>query len=271
MGFSRQDLVSWQGLVLCCALAALPLGAQGDRATSSNGWTGAIQPEAGQIVALANQARAAQGAGTLAWDPALGEAARRHCLRMAAEGPIAHRYGGELDLTARAAQAGAHFSLIEENVAVGPSAAEIHDGWMHSPGHRDNLLNPQVDRVGVAVVAVQGSLYAVADYAQAVPVFSTGGVEAAVAEKLRDRGMTVLRDTADARRVCAQDGDARGAWSGSQPSFLMQWQGPDVTQLPKPLLDRMASGRYRQASVGSCAPHDVEGQFTVYRVAVLLY
>jgi uncharacterized protein YkwD len=50
----------------------------------------------------------------------LAAAARRHCLRMAAEGPISHRYEGEPDLSERAAQAGAHFSLIEENVAVGP-------------------------------------------------------------------------------------------------------------------------------------------------------
>ena len=32
------------------------------------------------------------------------------------------------------------------------------------PGHRTNLLNPEVDRVGVAVVATRGVLYAVADY-----------------------------------------------------------------------------------------------------------
>jgi len=255
-------------LTLLAGALGVAVGAQTDL---SRGRANSQPASSEQLFALANRTRAAAGVGALQWDPALAAAALQHCERMAAEGPIAHRYGGEADLSDRAGQAGAHFSLIEENVAVGPSAAEIHDGWMHSPGHRDNLLNPQVNRVGVAVVAVQGALYAVADYAQAVPVFSTGGVEAAVAEKLRDRGMTVLRDTADARRVCAQDGDARGAWSGSQPSFLMQWQGPDVTQLPKSLLDRMASGRYRQASVGSCAPHDVEGQFTVYRVAVLLY
>ena len=86
---------------------------------------------------------------------------------MAQEGPIAHQYGGEADLSGRAAQAGAHFSVIEENVAVGPSADAIHEEWMHSPGHRANLLRPDVDRVGVAVVAARGVLYAVADYSRA--------------------------------------------------------------------------------------------------------
>jgi hypothetical protein len=100
---------------------------------------------------------------------------------MAAEGPIAHRYNGEADLASRAGQAGAHFDLIEENVAVGPSASMIHDEWMNSPGHRENLLNPEVDRVGVAVVASRGVLYAVADYSHGVESLNGAQVEARVA------------------------------------------------------------------------------------------
>jgi uncharacterized protein YkwD len=92
-----------------------------------------IQPESWQIVVLANQARARQGAGPLKWDPALAEAARQHCLRMAAEGPISHQYGGEPDVSGRAGQAGAHFSLIEENVASAPRPPRFTTGWMHSP------------------------------------------------------------------------------------------------------------------------------------------
>jgi uncharacterized protein YkwD len=72
----------------------------------------AIQSEAWQIVLLANQARAQAGAGPLKWDAALAAAARQHCLRMAADGSISHQYPGEPDASARAAQAGAHFSLI---------------------------------------------------------------------------------------------------------------------------------------------------------------
>src|SRR5579862_6923282 len=78
------------------------------------------QAAAEQVFVLANQARMQAGVGRLQWDPALAAAALKHCLRMAQEGPIAHRYGGEADLSARAAQAGAHFSVIEENVAIGP-------------------------------------------------------------------------------------------------------------------------------------------------------
>src|ERR1700739_4063062 len=109
---------------------------------------GQVMPGAAeQLMALANQSRGQNGAGRLQWDESLAAAARQHCLRMAAEGPIAHRYGGEADVATRTGLAGAHFDLIEENVAVGPTASEIHSEWMHSPGHRSNLLNPDVNRV----------------------------------------------------------------------------------------------------------------------------
>jgi hypothetical protein len=190
---------------------------------------------------------------------------------MAAEGPIAHRYGGEPDLTERAAQAGVHFSLIEENVAVGPDPAAIHDGWMHSAGHRDNLLNASVDRVGVAVVASRGLLYAVADYALAVPVLTQTQVEAAVASLLRGHDIAILNDATVARAACATEHRLPHAETGLQPGFVMHWQSSDLSRLPQSLAERLRSGQYHQAAVGSCRAQGVEGSFTAYRVAVLLY
>jgi hypothetical protein len=254
-----------KGLIACLALAPIVSLAQAPlrdlRAVQ-------IQPEAWQIVMLANQARGEAGAGPLQWDSALASAARQHCLQMAAEGAIAHRYGGELDVAGRAGQAGARFSVIEENVAIGSSPVAIHAAWMHSPDHRSNLLSPDVDRVGVAVVASRGVLYAVADYERSVPVLTQTQVEASVAELLRRSGVDLTGDPTDARASCVQD---RLATAGKQPSFLMLWQGPELNRLPGALIDRLSSGRYRQAAVGSCPPEVAENSFTAYRIAVLLY
>jgi hypothetical protein len=231
----------------------------------------ALHIEAQQLFVLANQARAESGLRPLAWEPSLAAAALQHCRRMAVEGPIAHRYGGEPDLTARAAQAGAHFSLIEENVAVGPSAAGIHDQWMHSPGHRSNLLSPQIDRVGIAVVSTRGVLYATADYARAVPALSAHEVEARVAALIRSAGVAVLSDSTQARAACATGSGVPRSAASPQPLFVMRWQDSDLTRLPRQLADRLASGRYRQAAVGSCPAQGIEGSFTSYRLAVLLF
>lgn len=229
-----------------------------------------LRSQSEQIFALANQARAQAGVGRLTWGPALAQAALEHCRRMALEGPIAHRYGGEPDLATRAANAGARFGVIEENVAVGPSADAIHEEWMNSPGHRTNLLSPDVDRIGVAVVASHGVLYAVADYSQGVPALSASQVEARVATLIRVSGVAVLDNPGLARATCAANSGVPHAATGPQPRFVVRWQSSSLDKLPQSLVDQLTSGEYRQASVGSCPARDAQGSFTVYRVAVLL-
>jgi hypothetical protein len=51
----------------------------------------------------------------------------------------------------------------------------------------------------------------------------------------------------------------------------MLWQNSDANELPEALMGKLASRAYRKASVGSCPAQNVEGSFTAYRVAVLLY
>jgi hypothetical protein len=233
---------------------------------------GQMMPAAAeQLTALANQARAQAGAGRLEWDESLAAAARQHCLRMAAEGPISHRYGGEADLATRAGQTGAHFDMIEENVAVGSTAAEIHEEWMHSPGHRTNLLNPDVNRVGAAVVYARGVLYAAADYARSVQALTQAQVEARVAELIRASGVSIRTNNAQARAACGTDHGLPASQGGPQAMFVMRWQDSELGSLPGALTERIASGRYRQAAVGSCPAQGLAGSFTAYRVAVLLY
>jgi len=255
-------------LFLCLVLFLLASGARSQSASDARA---TMQPEAEQILALANQARAAAGAAPLKWDGALAIAARKHTLRMAAEGPISHRYPGELDLSERAGQAGAHFSVIEENVAVGPTPAEIHNEWMHSPGHRTNLLNPEVDRVGIAIVASRGVLYATADYGRGVQDLSASQIEARVAALIRPSGLTIVANPAIAREACAMVSGMPRTADGSMPGFLMRWQDSDLTNLPRNLVQRLESRQYHQAAIGSCNPTGVDGTFTAYRVAVLLY
>ncbi len=252
-----------------CLILAAPL-AHGVQADSSA--AGAVRPdllnEAQALFVLANRARAAAGVKPLNWDPALTDAALAHCRLMAEKGPIEHQYAGEPDLQTRAAKAGAHFSLIAENIAIGASPAEIQRGWMNSPGHRANLLNPNVDRLGVAVVEARGVLYAVEDFSQAVPVLTRRQVEIVISRLVAVSGIKILADTKAARTYCAAGNVPQG---GMEPSFLIKWQGPSLTTLPQSLASRLASGQYHQAEVGSCAPQGAKGSFTVYRVAVLLY
>jgi len=227
------------------------------------------------LLDLANQARADAGLKPLAWDAGLATAAHAHAVRMAAEGPISHRYGGEPDLAQRAASAGAHFSLIEENIAIADSPLHVHQSWMKSPAHHDNLLNPQIDRIGLALIPAHDVLYAVADYAQGVASMNAADVEARVSKVMADKGMTLLPDTSAARQYCAQEATSdKDQTKGMKPRFLMRWQSADITNLPPQMAQALASGQFKQASVGACAPQgNGSGApvFSGYRVAVLLY
>lgn len=218
----------------------------------------------------ANTSRAAAGAGPLAWDDSLAAAALQHCLRMAVEGPIAHRYPGEAELTERTSAEGAHFSLIEENIAVGSYITTIHQGWLDSPEHRANLLNPQIDRVGIAVVASHGVFFAVADYARTVPVLTSVQVEASFANLIHTYGIAIHRDPSDAHAVCALDAGLPPSVD-PRPRYILRWQGAELNRLPQELKDLLASKRYRSAAVGNCSLKNKDEGFTVYRMAVLLY
>jgi uncharacterized protein YkwD len=266
-GFMR---IACKAVVVMLMLAAAALGSQAAGAQGVEPGR-ARQGDAEQLFALANLERMHAGLGELKWDAALAEAARRHCLLMAREGPIAHRYGGEQSLTERAAAAGAHFSLIEENVAVGPTADAINEEWMHSPGHRANLMNPHIDRIGAAVVAARGTLYAVADYSTAVQQLSRTQIEAQVANLIKVSGVRIVDNPTQARQACETDEGMPPSRPGMQPRFLMRWQASSLNELPKALTQKLASGQYRMASVGSCRPEGTQDSFSAYRVAVLLY
>ena len=268
---------SLKSFLVCFAFASVvqphAMFAEGSSAASAADVQVGNQPissAAQQLFLLGNQARIAQGAKPLVWDPALAEAAQAHCARMAAEGPLSHQYNGEADLSERAGQAGAHFSLVEENIAEGPQPASIHQAWMNSQGHRENLLNPGVDRVGIAVIARGNMLYAVADFSHAISVLTAEQVEAAIANLVQATGVAAHGNSSGARVACAQDHGLPASLDNRRPEFIMRWQDAELSHLPEALVDRIATGKYHEAAVGSCPSQSAENTFTVYRVAVLL-
>src|SRR4051812_37752861 len=204
-----------------------------------------LQAEGQRLVALANQARAQAGVPSVRWDPALAQAALKHTRRMVSEGgAIEHDYPGELVLSERAGLSGAHFNLIEENIAVGPTSEEIHDAWLHSKLHRENMLNPEVDRIGIAVIARRGVLYATADFSRGVKAYSPTQVEEQVGSLVEQDGVKVMRDHLLAREACTSNRGFPSVENGAQPSFVMRWQDSDLSHLPSNLVKQLSSRRF---------------------------
>jgi uncharacterized protein YkwD len=119
------------------------------------------------LFAATNRERQERGLPVLRWSPALAEAARRHALTMVDHQTISHQFPGEPSLPARVSRAGASFMSLAENVAEAPSAAEIQNLWMNSPGHRANILDGSMDSIGIAVAERNGEYFAVEDFSKA--------------------------------------------------------------------------------------------------------
>lgn len=215
----------------------------------------------------ANRERTQRGFSPLKWDAQLATAARQHAALMAQQNTLSHQLPGEPEPVARARQAGARFSVFAENVADGPSTGEIHQGWMNSPPHRKNLLDPQLNSVGVAVVDRDGQLFAVQDFSRAVVSLSLDDQESRVRAQLKARGLAISSDNADARHAC-QQGLSRGA--SSRPVYMLRYTSADLDKLPDAMEQTIRSGRYHSAEVGACSPAQA-GDFADYQIAVLLY
>ncbi len=120
-----------------------------------------------ELFTAINQARRTQGLGTLRWDDSLAAAARRHAEMMAHYGTAQHGFSGEPSLSARVKQTGARFAWLSENVTQGPTPTFIHAQFMQSPPHRANILDRDMDSIGVGIVERAGQLFAVEDFSQA--------------------------------------------------------------------------------------------------------
>ncbi|MDQ3673498.1 MAG: CAP domain-containing protein [Gemmatimonadota bacterium] len=115
------------------------------------------------ILTLVNAERKRRGISELAWNPRLDQAAKLHARNMATYRKMAHVIPESKTptLTHRAQYVAYPYSMIAENIALGhPDAESVVRDWMASPGHRRNILNPQVSEIGTGVVrSTTGGLY----------------------------------------------------------------------------------------------------------------
>jgi len=230
----------------------------------------AQSPAEQTLLHLANQARASHNLAPLHWDANLAQAARAHAQRLIREpGELEHQYPGEPDLTARAAQTGAHFSTIAENLARrAQDPAQLQQVWMSSPIHRANLLDPNLTTIGIAVITDDaGLLYAVEDFARDTPAQPNQDIEKRIAQLLQQHGVAPAASNDDAQKTCEMPNGSAGT-----PKLVIQYDGPDPTHLPDVLLQQLATGKYTSAQIGICpGQQPANQQFTTYHVAILLY
>jgi uncharacterized protein YkwD len=99
-----------------------------------------------------NLQRKAAGQPTLAHDSRLDEAAQKHAEDMLARIYYAHDTPEGKHTRDRVGAAGYEADTVGENIAAGHTdVEEVMDAWLHSPGHRRNLLDGRFTHLGIGV------------------------------------------------------------------------------------------------------------------------
>jgi hypothetical protein len=186
---------------------------------------------------------------------------------MAEENILVHQLPGEANLETRAEDAGASFSHITENIGKAEYASQFHDGWMHSPGHRANILDEGIDSVGIAVVDADKDLFAVEDFSLAISALSLQEQEKQVGALVAAQGLRLVDIDEDARPSCELDRDSVGR---KKARYVAHFETPDLSRLPEGLEKEIQSHRYKFAAVAACARKDPTGP-ACFRIVVLLY
>jgi len=96
-----------------------------------------------RFVQMINADRAANGLGALTWLPQIVDTSRSHSAEMAQAGNIFH--------TANLGAIPGAWVLLGENVGMGGSVDALHQAFMNSPHHRENILG-SYDKVGIGIV-----------------------------------------------------------------------------------------------------------------------
>ncbi|MFG2719790.1 sigma-70 family RNA polymerase sigma factor [Streptomyces sp. NPDC048416] len=105
-----------------------------------------------QVLDLVNSERSKAGCSALTSNPELYDAALKHSENMAAQNFFDHTDPSGADPGKRITAAGYQWSTYGENIARGQAdAAAVMDSWMHSPGHRANILNCAFKEIGIGV------------------------------------------------------------------------------------------------------------------------
>lgn len=105
------------------------------------------------FVKKTNASRANAGRGNLSLDLELSAAARAHTREMVKKNELYHTPNDTLKKRVT------NWIELGENVGVGSSVASLHEAFMNSTAHRENILYSKWKYIGVGVVKADGRMW----------------------------------------------------------------------------------------------------------------
>lgn len=192
------------------------------------------------IVAKTNEFRQEQGRAPVKTNPLLTETVREFAAFMARTDKFGHEADGKQP-SDRARKHKYDYCVIAENIAYeysseGFSTADLAtrfvEGWKKSPGHRKNMLDPDVTETGVAVAQSEksGKYYAVAMFGRpksaAIEFTIKNETDAEVKYKLGDETLALPTSSIRTHELC-RSAELKFEWSEDegQPQTLRPGPG----------------------------------------------
>jgi uncharacterized protein YkwD len=142
-----------------------------------------------QLLEWVNEERTARHLKPVRISSDLRAVATKHSKDMASQKDLSHISSDGKSYLGRLVEAGLFFVDIGENVAVGDTfdAAFIHQKLMESLEHRENILNPKYDTVGIGVVYSKDRRYFVTqDFAQSLEKLNTDEAEEFIRNEINE-------------------------------------------------------------------------------------
>ncbi len=137
----------------------------------------------GLLVKMANEERSAVGTSPLKVNSQLTKAAEMKARDMINNNYFAHWSPDGKSPWFWIEAAGYSYEYAGENLAMGfLDTKQVHNGWINSPTHRDNIINPNYEEVGIAVVGDQSER----NTFFVVQMFGTSRTVSAHAESLKE-------------------------------------------------------------------------------------
>jgi uncharacterized protein YkwD len=231
-----------------------------------------------ELLNLANQARAQAGIAPLQMDNGLTQAARAHAAVMGGQRQLSHQFTGEPSLAERlAANCTLHLDQAGENVSVAGSVEQSHQALMHSPPHRENLLNPAYNVAGFGIVHAGQSIYVAQDFGHSLPAYSprqAGGlVSGSIARMRREANLPQLQwmdsDTAE-NAACSMARADSSKTVASHGSYIVRYTTAQPQILPEAASKVIEDRAVHTFSVGTCYARTSSYPNGVYWVTLVL-
>lgn len=236
-----------------------------------------------ELLKLANQSRELAGALPLRMEESLRDAALQHARQMIANDRLEHQYSGEPALLQRIAKGSSlRMDRAGENLALASCAPGAHEVLMHSPPHRQNLIDSGFNVAGFAAIWSKGKLYVVQDFAHEVRSYSPHESDKLVGQSIvairQQAGLSELTQMSPSKldeAACSLSSERRPnarllATAYDNRKIVTYTQGrPEV--LPAASLPMLRDPMVSHFAVGACYARNAAYPTGIYWVAILLY